>query len=101
MDFKLNFSELYKQPQQEVYDDGYAKGHEDGYNEGYEAGLKVAAEKYPTYEGDYVVTPSVDAQSLETAQKSLENDLTIKAIPYYETSNQKGGETVYIGKEVM
>ena len=52
------------------------------------------------YEGEYVVTPHVGEQELQTKNKVLLDDVTIKAIPYFETSNTSGGNTVYIGNEV-
>lgn len=52
------------------------------------------------YEGDYTVTPAVNAQTLPTKEKVMLDDLSIKAIPYFETSNNSGGNTVYIGNEV-
>lgn len=52
------------------------------------------------YLGDYEVTPAVGAQVLPTAKKLMADDVTVKAIPYYETSNLSDGETVYIGTEV-
>ena len=39
-------------------------------------------------------------QTLPTAQKYMEKDLTVNGIPYYQTSNASNGETVYIGTEV-
>jgi len=48
------------------------------------------------YEGDYEVTPTAEGLTLETAEKVMTDDLEIKAIPYYETSNPLGGYTVYI-----
>lgn len=57
------------------------------------------AEKLPTYEGEYVVTPSVeDAQTLLTAGKYIDSNITVEKIPYSETatSNTKG-KTVSIG----
>lgn len=54
----------------------------------------------PAYSGEYEVTPEVEQQVLNTAQKFLEADVTIKEIPYSETSNTAGGSTVYIGKEL-
>lgn len=51
------------------------------------------------YEGSYTATPKVDAQTLPTAQKFLDRDITINAIPIYETSNDANGTTVYIAKE--
>ena len=52
------------------------------------------------YEGDYVITPKVEAQTIPTAQKFLTNDMTVKSIPRYDVSNTAGGTTVYIGKEL-
>ena len=48
------------------------------------------------YDGDYIVTPGVDGQTLETNSKLMDDDVTIKAIPYYDTTNPAGGSTVYI-----
>lgn len=48
------------------------------------------------YDGDYFVTPRVDEQTLETDSKLMLDDLTVKAIPYYDTTNAAGGSTVYI-----
>ena len=52
------------------------------------------------YEGEYKVTPAVVAQTLPTAKRTMKDDMTILAIPYYDVSNQAGGQTVYIGNEV-
>ncbi|MBR5574380.1 MAG: hypothetical protein IKW35_07800 [Paludibacteraceae bacterium] len=52
------------------------------------------------YDGEYVVTPKTTAQTLETSQRFLEKNVEIKEIPYFETSNLAGGETVYIAKEI-
>lgn len=54
----------------------------------------------PHYKGDYSVTPTVDGKTLKTAQTFLEEDIKIKKIPYFEVSNNSGGDTVYIGNEV-
>ena len=53
-----------------------------------------------TYDGPYVVTPAIDSQVLPTAQKRMIDNMTVKAIPYFQTSNPQMGETVYIGSEV-
>ena len=51
------------------------------------------------YDGEYVVTPiPYDSQTLETKDKVMVNDVTVLAIPYYETSNVSG-ITIYIGGE--
>ncbi len=59
---------------------------------------------YPSgalYDGDYVVDPSANsAQILKTAQKFMNQDVKINKIPYAEVSNNSGGITVTIGKEV-
>ena len=52
------------------------------------------------YEGEYVVTPKVEAQSMATKGKVMVNDITIKSIPFFNVSNTVGGSTVYIGSEV-
>lgn len=52
------------------------------------------------YSGEYVVTPSSSEQTLETASLLMEDDVTVKEIPYYDVSNTSGGSTVYIGTEV-
>lgn len=54
----------------------------------------------PPYEGEYDVTPKVSEQKLPTAKKLLSKDVTIKEIPYFEVSNESGGNTVFIGNEV-
>lgn len=51
---------------------------------------------YATYSGDYIVTPRSYEQTLDTSFKVLEDDVTVKQIPYFETSNEDG-TTVYIG----
>lgn len=58
-------------------------------------------ETLEVYTGAYEVTPSAsEAQILNTANKTLANDITVNKIPYYETSNTSNGKTVYIAKEV-
>lgn len=52
------------------------------------------------YDGAYEVTPKVNEQTLPTASKYLSDDVTINKIPYFEVSNNSGGDTVYIGNEV-
>ena len=63
-------------------------------------GAWTAAE-LPKYEGAYEVTPLADGSTtLETAQKFLDSNVVVSKVPYYETSNTDGGETVYIATEV-
>lgn len=52
------------------------------------------------YKGEYTVIPKANAPTvLETAGKTLNKDVTVTKIPYYETSNPTG-DTVYIASEV-
>ena len=53
------------------------------------------------YTGEYEITPKVESQKMPTAQKTMMDDVTVHAIPYFDVSNQAGGSTVYIGSEVM
>lgn len=52
------------------------------------------------YDGSYMVIPSVEEQKLQTAQKMMTDDVTVKAIPYYDVSNASGGTTVYIADTI-
>lgn len=57
-------------------------------------------EDVPEYQGEYEVTPRVVEQRMETKDKLLKDDVTIKSIPFFNVSNTSGGNTVYIGNEV-
>lgn len=52
------------------------------------------------YTGSYEVTPKV-AQStvLETTNKILAKNVTVKKIPQFEVSNEANGKTLIIGEE--
>lgn len=52
------------------------------------------------YQGDYAVVPKAIEQSLLTKEKYLTDDITVKAIPFFNVSNNAGGKTIYIGSEV-
>lgn len=55
---------------------------------------------YPPYIGETVVIPKAhDETILQTKHKGLDEDITVRKIPYYETSNESG-TTVYIADEV-
>lgn len=57
--------------------------------------------KKEVYEGIYTVTPSVKNElSLGTKEKVMKDDVTIKKVPLYRTSNVHGGTTVYIGRGI-
>ena len=54
----------------------------------------------PLYEGEYIVTPKIEEQIIPTKDKVLAEDMTIKSIPIYRVTNQTGGTTIYIAKEI-
>lgn len=49
------------------------------------------------YDGDYEITPRVDSQEFPTRNRLMKSDLKVNAIPYYETSNEQNGKTIFIG----
>ena len=49
------------------------------------------------YEGEYEVTPSLQAQYFDTKDKILRKSMTIHQIPVVYTSNPYNGKTVVIG----
>lgn len=49
------------------------------------------------YVGEYDVTPKIEQQVLSTNDKLMTDDITVKAIPFYEVSNPQGGTTFIIG----
>ena len=51
------------------------------------------------YTGVTDVIPKTHSQTLETAQKTVLDDIHVLSIPYYETANESG-TTVYIADEV-
>jgi hypothetical protein len=61
--------------------------------------VKIQHSEYPDYEGSYEVVPTKGAQSLDTTNKTMRDNLEIKAIPYYDVSNPYG-RTIYIGGDL-
>lgn len=64
------------------------------------SGVTVVAGAVPVYEGDYQVTPRVDAQVMATRDKRMADDLTVRGIPRYDVSNDVGGVTVSIARTI-
>ena len=60
----------------------------------------VIAEANEHYKGSYEVTPAATAQIMETKNKIMDDDVIIREIPYFETGNEQGGNTVYIGGSI-
>jgi hypothetical protein len=52
----------------------------------------------PPYEGAYVVTPKLEAQTMPTKNKVLNEDMTVKGIEIHRVKNSSGGTTVYIAR---
>lgn len=53
----------------------------------------------PEYSGPYDITPLLSAQTLPTAKRLLQQNITIKKIPQYEVTNDSNGYTLIIGEE--
>ena len=60
-------------------------------------GIIINNTDLPYYEGSYDVIPEIEAFILPVKNQAMRNDLIIHEIPYYETSNDKGGYTAIIG----
>lgn len=62
----------------------------------------IPSNAYEVYKGEHVVTPSrYDGTVLQTADKLMTDNVTVKTIPYFVTGNLSGGNTCYIGNEVI
>ena len=62
---------------------------------------RTASNDVPVYDGPYEAIPKVEAQTLPTAKKMMTDDVTVHGVPFYEVSNDQGGNTVYIAKELI
>lgn len=52
------------------------------------------------YTGEYEVVPKAfSSQTLETANKVLDENVVVAEVPYFETSNTSAGKTAYIARE--
>lgn len=61
---------------------------------------KIGESSAEHYDGDYSVVPKAFAeQTLETQGKIMNKNVTVKAVPYFETSNEEG-TTIFIASEV-
>ena len=60
-----------------------------------------AGGRLPNYEGTYEVIPKAHVeQILETKNKSMTDNVTVREIPYSEVTNPQGGKTANIGFEL-
>lgn len=62
---------------------------------------RTSASDIPVYDGPYEAIPKVEAQTLPTAKKLMTENVTVHGVPFYEVSNEQGGNTVYIAKELI
>ena len=55
--------------------------------------------EYPLYHGPTTVKPEAfEMQILQTEDTVVKENIFVLPIPYFETSNPQGGNTVYIGE---
>lgn len=60
--------------------------------------IEQSGGSYPKYEGDYEVTPSMSNNiTLDTSNKILRDDITVKKVSQLEVDNTSGGTTLIIG----
>ena len=52
---------------------------------------------HETYDGTYEVLPPFSRQTLNTHNKLMTDDLTVRPIEVSRTSNPQGGNTIFIG----
>lgn len=65
------------------------------------SGRLSATIDFNAYSGEYEVIPNAfETQILPTANKVLKNDVIVQKVPYFETSNNYDGLTIYIAEEV-
>ena len=69
-----------------IISDGVLKGH------------LMIAKNFDNYTGTYTITPKIISQSIPTANKLMNDDVTVNGIPYYEVTNQQGGTTFIIAE---
>lgn len=61
----------------------------------------IIDDNVPDYTGDYEITPNAhNPIVLQTKNKKMVDDVTVKKIPFFDVSNTSGGTTIFIGNEV-
>ena len=67
---------------------------------GTDADLATILSTVPQYKGETTVTPRIYEETrLETKDKLMPDDVTVRKIPRYEGSNDCGGVTLIMGDE--
>lgn len=65
-----------------------------------DAVTRTSSSDVQVYDGPYEAIPKVTAQTLPTENKLMLEDISVRAIPYFNVSNPAGGNTIYIANEV-
>lgn len=66
------------------------------------AGSLCVMDEYDAYAGSYEIVPkALESQTLETRNKVMKQDLVVKEVPYWETSNDANGKTAYIAATMI
>ena len=66
------------------------KFHDDGEFQAKFGDVIEVQHGYDPYHGEYIVIPKTFDQILATNGKNMEDDVTVKEIPYAETTNEYG-----------
>ena len=65
------------------------------------SGKVSVTKEYDIYGGEYEIIPKAfEEQVIPTSNRVLKEDVVVKEVPFYETGNDSGGMTAYIGKDV-
>lgn len=65
------------------------------------AGSLCVTQEYDAYDDSYEIVPKAfQSQTLETKDRVMKENLVIKEVPYWVTSNESNGETAYIAEEI-
>ena len=65
-----------------------------------ELGVFLTSGPKEIYDGETVVTPRAAGDVvLPTKDTVVKEDITVRQIPFYATSNEAGGNTIYIARE--
>lgn len=64
-------------------------------------GNLCVTQEYDAYDNSYEIVPKAfQSQVLETKDRVMKENLVVKEVPYWETSNDANGKTVYIADEI-
>lgn len=64
-----------------------------------EIGAPHSGANYPVYDGPVAITPEAYIfKVLQTEKKTVMENIVVLPIPYFQTSNPQGGNTIYIGE---